>query len=293
MRMSGLLSEVATTSTLRDMPSGPRSRSMNSTTSRPRSPTRPMTLTSALVYRAIMPSVVDLPTPEPAMMPTRWPLPRVSRPLTERMPTSRGSLMRGRSRGLGGSRCRGGVVVGQDGPLAVQGLAKGVHGPAEQFKAHRDMGRGGRVLYERTGADAAHVRIGHEQAGAVAEADHLGRDRFVVGRQQIADRAERGLDAVSLGDESDHLGDLAEGLAGVEFLEQAEWGIERHELPLVVGRDLFGQLVENGFNAFPSGAHGVVHPAPGALHYDAAGLYGCVGLDGPVFESGGRGPGWP
>ena len=103
MRTRGDWSEVAMTSTERAMPSGPRSRSMNSTTSRPRSPIRAMTLTSALVYRAIMPMSVDLPTPEPAMMPTRWPLPRVSRLLMERTPTSRMSVMRGRCRGLGGS----------------------------------------------------------------------------------------------------------------------------------------------------------------------------------------------
>ena len=48
---------------------------MNSRTSRPRSPTRPITLTSAAVSRAIMPSSVLLPTPEPAKMPSRWPRP--------------------------------------------------------------------------------------------------------------------------------------------------------------------------------------------------------------------------
>ena len=52
-------------------PSGPRSFSMNSSTSRPRSPIRAMTLTSAAVFRAIIPSNVLLPTPEPAKMPTR------------------------------------------------------------------------------------------------------------------------------------------------------------------------------------------------------------------------------
>jgi len=102
MRISGLWSEVATTRHDRAMPSGPRSFSMNSTTSRPRSPTRAMTFTSARVYRAIMPMSVDLPTPDPAMMPTRWPLPRVSRPLMTLTPTSSGSRIRGRDKGLGG-----------------------------------------------------------------------------------------------------------------------------------------------------------------------------------------------
>ena len=48
---------------------------MNSRTSRPRSPTSAITLTSAVVERAIMPSSDDLPTPEPAKMPRRWPRP--------------------------------------------------------------------------------------------------------------------------------------------------------------------------------------------------------------------------
>ena len=55
----------------RARPSGPRSCSMNSWTSRPRSPMSAMTLTSASQLRAIMPSNVLLPTPEPAMMATR------------------------------------------------------------------------------------------------------------------------------------------------------------------------------------------------------------------------------
>ena len=53
---------------------------MNSRTSRPRSPTSAITLTSALVERAIMPSSEDLPTPEPAKMPRRCPRPQGTRP---------------------------------------------------------------------------------------------------------------------------------------------------------------------------------------------------------------------
>ena len=57
-----------------------RSLSMNSRTSLPRSPIRAMTLISALVLRANIPIKVDFPTPEPANMPIRWPLPTVIRP---------------------------------------------------------------------------------------------------------------------------------------------------------------------------------------------------------------------
>src|SRR5436305_2069146 len=47
------------------MPSGPRSVSMNSRTSRPRSPTRARTTTSHVVPSVSIDSRVDLPTPEP------------------------------------------------------------------------------------------------------------------------------------------------------------------------------------------------------------------------------------
>jgi hypothetical protein len=83
-----------------------------------------MTLTSALVPRAIMPMSVDFPTPEPAMMPTRWPLPRVKRPFMARTPTSRGSEMRGLSRGLGGSAKMGRNFRGKMGPISSMGLPK-------------------------------------------------------------------------------------------------------------------------------------------------------------------------
>ena len=63
---------------------------MNSRTSRPRSPTREMTLTSAVVYRAIIPKSVLLPTPDPAKIPILCPVPRVSIPSTTRTPTDRG-----------------------------------------------------------------------------------------------------------------------------------------------------------------------------------------------------------
>ncbi|CSA38004.1 Uncharacterised protein [Vibrio cholerae] len=47
-----------------------------------------------------MPSVTDLPTPEPANKPIRCPLPTVSKPLIALMPTSKGSLIGLRASGL-------------------------------------------------------------------------------------------------------------------------------------------------------------------------------------------------
>src|SRR4051812_31868842 len=102
MRTSAGWSDVATTTTERPS-AAPRSRSMNSRTSRPRSPTRQMTLTSADVERAIMPSSDDLPTPEPAKMPSRWPRPQGTSASSARTPSVTRSVMRGRSSGEGGA----------------------------------------------------------------------------------------------------------------------------------------------------------------------------------------------
>ena len=75
----------------RARPSSPRMSSMNSLTSRPRSPIRPTTIASASAPPTIMSISTDLPTPDPAMMPTRWPIPMVVSALSERMPVSKGS----------------------------------------------------------------------------------------------------------------------------------------------------------------------------------------------------------
>ena len=50
-----------------------------------------------------IPSKVLFPTPEPAKSPNRWPLPNVVRALMARTPTSKGSLIARRSRGLSAS----------------------------------------------------------------------------------------------------------------------------------------------------------------------------------------------
>ncbi|OQA21100.1 MAG: hypothetical protein BWY61_01822 [Firmicutes bacterium ADurb.Bin354] len=93
LRSSAGLSEVATITTDLLNPSSPRSLSINSLTSRPRSPMRAMTLSSALVFLANIPISVDFPTPDPANIPIRCPLPRVMRPSTAFTPSGRGSVI--------------------------------------------------------------------------------------------------------------------------------------------------------------------------------------------------------
>ena len=91
---------VATTNMERASPASPKSFWTNSKTSRPRSPTRAITLMSAFTFFAIMPSSVLLPTPLPANIPTLCPLPMESVPSMAFMPKSIRSLIGGRERGL-------------------------------------------------------------------------------------------------------------------------------------------------------------------------------------------------
>ena len=84
---------------------------MNSFTSRPRSPTRPTTTTSASVKRVIMPKSVLLPTPDPANRPIRCPLPTVSSALIALTPTSNGSEIPDRDIGFSGFPRIGAVSV--------------------------------------------------------------------------------------------------------------------------------------------------------------------------------------
>ncbi len=98
---SGGSSEVATTRMALRMPSGPSSSSMNSRTSRPRSPTSASTTTSAAVPRAIIPSSVDLPTPLPPKMPRRCPRPVVQKVSMTLTPVWIGVSILTRSRGDG------------------------------------------------------------------------------------------------------------------------------------------------------------------------------------------------
>ena len=99
-RSSGASSEVETITTQRFNPSGPRLCSMNSRTSRARSPISATTEMSALVYLAMLDISVDLPTPGPEKMPMRWPRPQVCRPSMARTLVLMGLRMFSRSSGV-------------------------------------------------------------------------------------------------------------------------------------------------------------------------------------------------
>jgi hypothetical protein len=71
--------------------------STKSETSRARSPISATITISASAPWAIMSSSTDLPTPEPAITPMRWPTPKVVSALSARTPTSKGSRTGARS----------------------------------------------------------------------------------------------------------------------------------------------------------------------------------------------------
>jgi hypothetical protein len=77
---------------------------MNSRTSRPRSPTIAITIASAAVPRANIPSSVLLPTPDPAKMPSLCPRPTVSNESIARTPVAMASLIGGRDSESGAGR---------------------------------------------------------------------------------------------------------------------------------------------------------------------------------------------
>ena len=68
--------------------------------SRPRSPINATTTTSASVLFVIIERRTDLPTPEPATIPTLCPLPKVNRALMFLIPTSKTSFMGFLSKGF-------------------------------------------------------------------------------------------------------------------------------------------------------------------------------------------------
>ena len=96
-------SDVETTSTAFFRPSGPRSFSMNSRTSRPRSPISANTHTSAEQPLMMLDKSVLLPPPAAAKIPMRCPSPQVSTPSSTRRPREIGLSMILRSMGFGGS----------------------------------------------------------------------------------------------------------------------------------------------------------------------------------------------
>ena len=159
---------------------------MNSRTSRPRSPTSASTVTGASVPRVIIESSVDLPTPEPAKMPMRWPRPhgieRVERAHAERQL---------RRRSCAGSAGAAPAWSTDDVRDVVQRRARrrsggrGRRARGRAARADRDRRRAVGAVGAVAGADAAQLAERHAHEPVVAHRDDLG-DRPGRGRSSTA-----------------------------------------------------------------------------------------------------------
>ena len=185
LRIIGLSSLVATTATDLAM-LAPSVSSMNSRTSRPRSPTRAMTHLSKASARASMDSSVDLPTPEPAKTPSRCPRQRGEKMSMARTPVRKPRCTRSRVIEPGAAfMIERGVAPRASGAGAVDRLGQGVDRPPAPARVRRDG----------EGAAAEH---------AVADADRLSRldrahdDRFRLDADHLA---EMHAPAALMGDE--------------------------------------------------------------------------------------------
>ena len=183
---------------------------MNSRTSRPRSPTRQITLISAEVERAIMPSSEDLPTPEPAKMPRRWPRPQGTIASSARTPSDTRSSMRGRESGSGGEASAGRHCVFGIGPLPSSGRPRPSSArpsSASETSTFKRLAGGG---HARARADARRVAQRHQQRAAGAEADDLGgHGGAAAAGLDRAHLADLGLEAGGLDDQPDQVDDAA------------------------------------------------------------------------------------
>ncbi len=155
---------------------------------------------------------VDLPTPEPAKIPSRWPRPhgheRVERAHAERQPLGRsaGAVHRRRRRArrrpqLGRRRSRGRRRSAGPSPSSTRPSSASPTGTRNE----PPVGATG-----VPGADPAHVAERHQQRAAVAEADHLGgHGRAVAPAGDRAQLAHLGPQAGGLDDEADQIRDAA------------------------------------------------------------------------------------
>ena len=148
---------------------------------------------AASVPRAIIDSRVDLPTPEPAKMPTRWPRPTGTRVSRARTPRPSWVSMRGAAQRVRGRarRHRTGRRARSE-RAAVDRAAEAVEDPAEQAGADRHRAAGRR--WPRPGArpHAAQVPRACSVAGVAVQRDHLGEHRPGVALEARAARRRRG-----------------------------------------------------------------------------------------------------
>ena len=136
---------------------------------------------SASTLRASIDSSTDLPTPEPAKMPSRWPRQQVRNVLSARTPRSSGGPTRLREC-AGGGELRYGIGEGPcgSGPLPSIGspIALRTRPSQERRRPHLACGIGDHGA--AAAPDAFETGERHHHGIVAGEADHLGRDETVA-----------------------------------------------------------------------------------------------------------------
>jgi hypothetical protein len=140
-----------------------------------------MTRTSASVPRVIWASSVDLPTPEPAKMPSRWPLPSGTIVSSTRTPEVRGSSTRVRARACGVSLARStNSSEASSGGPAVHRPAQARRAPGPSSASPTGTCSGMPVARTaRAGVHAGELAERHAGQPLAGDGDHLGEQAAV------------------------------------------------------------------------------------------------------------------
>ena len=168
-----------------------------------------------------MPSSEDLPTPEPAKMPRRWPRPQGTSASSARTPSDTRSSMRGRASGSGGAASAGRHARAGSGPgRRSGGRGRRARGRAARRRRRpaaagrwRSRARPGRCPSASPSAISS-VRPARKpttSAGTLGAAA-AGLDR--------ADLADLGLEAGGLDDQADQVDDAARAAVQVGVAER-------------------------------------------------------------------------
>ena len=151
--------------------------------------------------RMVSTAMAVLPVWRSPMMSSRWPRPMGTMASMARMPVCSGTFTGSRVTTPGASCSMGAGLRGLDGAQAVNGLAQGVHRPAQHGVPHRDVGRPAGALgpgplveaglaAQQDHAHAVPFQVQHHALGAGFKLDQLAVHRpvqAVDGGDTVAD----------------------------------------------------------------------------------------------------------
>ena len=147
---------------------------MNSRTSLPRSPISPMTMTSASAPRASMDMMVDLPTPEPAKTPRRWPRAQGVKTSMAFTPSAIFWSTRARDCALGATARTGrGAQPGGERALCIEWFGERIDDAAEPAIAGTNHIEAGDEMNGRARAEAIELVAGEDDGALAGKTDEF------------------------------------------------------------------------------------------------------------------------